>query len=279
MRSRSLGLRAASALAVLLCPAVARAQNNTALSASTLQVGEGWFNVNLDAGTNTERWYKYAVVQGRSYCVEGVSDETPTTPDTLSNDGETNVFRGDRTTLIYRNDDQTEPGGGSNFLSRFPGRVCYIAPATEFNFAKFVTFFPAIKSLRWRIVETTIFCPWFFSGSGFDAFVLIRNTTNQPTLATVTLRNTLGVVLGTRTGTVPANGSFNLLVSDPAGFNLPSASGSVEIAFGSPAMAGMSTPAAANGPPGGLIANLTSLNFGTGVSFDTPFGPRADWTR
>jgi len=209
MRARSLGPHRASAFAVLLSPAVARAQNNTAATAAAVSSGEGWFNVNMDAGTNTQRWYRYAVVQGRSYCVEGVSDETPTTPDmdVGDNDGETDVFRADGTTLIYINDEQTEPGGGSpGTLALFPGRVCYIAPASEFNFAKVGNYhFSAIvKSYRWRIVETTLFCPWFFSGNGFEAFVLIRNTTNRPTRATVTLRSTAGAVLGTQTGTIPA---------------------------------------------------------------------------
>ena len=29
-----------------------------------------------------------------------------------------------------------------------------------------------------RAVETTLFCPWFISGNGFEAFILTRNTTN-----------------------------------------------------------------------------------------------------
>jgi hypothetical protein len=49
----------------------------------------------------------------------------------------------------------------------------------------------------------------------------------------------------------------------PTGFALTSAAGGVQIAH--------------NGPPGALIANVTSLSFGSGVSFDTPASPRQDF--
>jgi hypothetical protein len=289
MKARCLALGAVAA-AVLLWPGNALAQNNTAATAAKIQIGQGWIDVNMDAAGNTQRWYRYPTVQGRSYCVEGVSEVTPTLPQGSSFfDGQTSVFRADGFTLIFSNDEQQEPGGLANvtgaFIPNTPGRVCYIAPATEFNLTQVgnYSFFAGVKSYRWRVVETTLYCPWFFSGNGFEAFILIRNTTSHPVKAAVTLRSTAGVVLGTQTGTVPANGSFNLQVSDPAGFNLPVASGNVEIAFGSPAPPGTNLDSAdqstSNGSPGTLIANVTSLSFGSGVSFDTPFGPRADWTR
>ena len=81
----------------------------------------------------------------------------------------------------------------------------------------------------------------------------------------MTLYNPAGAPLGTQTGTVPINGSYNLQVSaaSPTGFGLTSANGGVQIAH--------------NGPPGALIANVTSLSFGSGVSFDTPASPRQDF--
>ena len=68
-----------------------------------------------------------------------------------------------------------------------------------------------------------------------------------------------------RTGSVPANGSFNLQVSaaSPNGFGLAAATGGVWIAH--------------DGPPGSLIVNVTSLGFWSGVSFDTPAAPRPDF--
>jgi hypothetical protein len=114
-------------------------------------------------------------------------------------------------------------------------------------------------------VDTTLFCPWFFSGDGFEAFVLIKNTTGTAHNATVTLIGISGATLGTQSGTAPANGSYNLQVSfaPPTGFGLGTAHGGVSIAH--------------DGPPGSMIANVTSLGFSSGVSFDTPASPRPDF--
>jgi len=210
-----------------------RAQNNSALTAASYVVNEGWVNVDMGAAPNTERWYVYSVTAGRSYCVEGIGERTPTDEP----DGETTVFRADGTTAIGRADDnRQEPGGGAGSEAVFNGgRVCYVAPANERNYMRVgnVLLTALVHSYRWRVVETTQFCPWFFSGGGFEAFILIKNTTSAPILATVTLRDTAGTILGTQTATgPPANGSLNYQVSDPAGFNLAAASGSVEIAYG-----------------------------------------------
>ena len=269
-----------SGLFVLIAPCAAQAQNNTAATAASYVVNEGWINVDMGAAPNTQRWYLYSVYAGRSYCVEGRSERTPTG----GNDGETTVYRSDGTTLIGRADDnRQEPGGGEGLGgTNNPGRVCYIALADEENFMRVGNFnlSPTVHSYRWRVVETTQFCPWFFSGSGFEAFILLKNTTNVPIRAKVNLRDTAGTILGTQTGTVPANGSFNLQVSDPAGFNLVSASGSVEIAYGTDTPFGITTHNTyGRGGPGGLIANVTSLSFTGGVSFDTPAAPRQDWQR
>ena len=119
-------------------------------------------------------------------------------------------------------------------------------------------------TFRVRVVDTTVFCPWFFSGNGFEAFILIKNTTGTTRSATVRLSSPSGTTLGTQSGTAPANGSYNLQVSaaPPTGFGLSSASGGVYIAH--------------NGPPGSLVVNVTSLSFVLGVSFDTPASPRQD---
>ena len=60
------------------------------------------------------------------------------------------------------------------------------------------------------------------------------------------------------TASLPSAASRNT----PTGFGISLASGGVSIAH--------------DGPPGSLIANVTSLSFSTGVSFDTPASPRQD---
>jgi hypothetical protein len=169
----------------------------------------------------------------------------------------------DASTVLGGNDDIADEPGGS-LLSR----VCYIATTTEDNLARVSAGTNPSGTpggFRLRVVDTTLFCPWVFSGDGFEAFVLIKNTTGTAHDATVRLAGIGGATLGTRSGTAPANGSYNLQVSaaPPTGFGLSSATGGVFIAH--------------DGPPGSMIANVTSLNFASGISFDTPASPRQDF--
>jgi hypothetical protein len=273
-------------LSLLVVPAVASAQNNTVGAAATYSPTQGWIRVDVGAAPIDQRWYRYGVVAGRSYCAEEVASNQPT----ATEDGLVEVYRQDGTTLIARGDDIQStvnngqgPDIGYDNEEPTPGRACYIAPATENNYAKVgnFNFGSAAQTYQFRVVETTLYSPWFFSGSGFEAFILLRNTVAVPVNATVTLRNTAGAVLGTpRSTTVLPNGSFNLQVSaaPPNGFGLAAASGSVEVAFGGvgPASNGLNNSA---GAPGSLLGNVTSLSFGQGVSFDTPMAPRQDWLR
>jgi hypothetical protein len=191
------------------------------------------------------------------------------------------VRRENQTTVIGVGDDISGPVSDPGFDNEraTPGRVCYVAPATENNYVQVSNCCGATTgtnpyTYQFRVVETTLFCPWFFSGGGFEAFVLIRNTTATTVRATVTLRSPTGVLLGTQTSNVGPSSSFNLQVSAaaPGGFGLASANGSVEVAFQGPSTGII-------GAPGSLLANVTSLSFGQGVSFDTPMAPRQDWQR
>jgi hypothetical protein len=244
-------------------PLTVHAQNNTPATASKILVGHE-FNVFIDTvAPNDLRWYQFHAVATRSYCVEAGVDHT-LSPTLNLNDDRAEVFRADGTTVIVNGDDAAgEPGGGQGFG---PSRGCYIAPATEQNLIRIDTFESSAHTLHVKTINTTLFSPWFFSGGGYEAFILMKNTTNSGITATVTLFTTGGAVQGPpQTAVVPANGSFNLQVSaaPPTGFGLASATGSVQIAH--------------NGAPGALVANVTSLNFTAGVSFDTTAGPRPDW--
>jgi hypothetical protein len=233
--------------------------NNTAGTAKPVLIGSTSSDV-IGAVPSDQNWFRFGARAGRSFCVEVDNGKS----DTSDRDPILDVYRADGTTLIGSNDDIAgEPDAGR--LSRF----CYIASATEDNLAK-VTGGPngSWGGIRLRVVETTLFCPWLgplFSGSGFESFILMKNTTGAPHTAKVTLTAGGGTTVGTpQTGTVPANGSYNLQVSaaPPVGFGLSGVSAGVWIAH--------------DGPPGGVIANVTTLNFGSGVSFDTPASPRQD---
>jgi hypothetical protein len=237
-------------------PASALAENNSALLSKNVLIG----SVSTDAlggAPADQNWFRYQVKAGRSYCAEVDNGET----ETSIRDTVLTVYGADGTTVVGTNDDITDEPAAS-VLSRF----CYIATVDEDNLAKVTAGLTGVAgTFRIRIIDTTLFCPWFFSGSTFEAFILIKNTTNTARQATVTLYNPAGTSLGTQSGTAPVNGSYNLQVSaaSPLGFGLASAAGGVQIAH--------------NGPPGALIANVTSLSFGSGVSFDTPASPRQDF--
>lgn len=209
----------------------------------------------LGPSPDDHNWFRYNVRAGRSYCVEVDNGRG----EVSIRDTVLGVYHADATTVIGGNDDISDEPGAA-LLSR----VCYVATADEDNLADVTAGAGGTPGgFRLRVVETTLFSPWFFSGGGFEAFVLIRNTTGTAHAATVTLSSADGTTAGPpQTSVVPANGSYNLQVSapSPAGFGLATASGGVYIAH--------------EGPPGSLIANVTSLSFGSGVSFDTPASPR-----
>jgi hypothetical protein len=264
---------------LVLLPLTASAQNNTPATAATYVTGQGWINVNVAGLPDNLRWYRYGVVGGHSYCAEQVADKSPTT----TQDGYVEVRRQDRTTVIGAGDDvagaAVEPGFDNELKT--PGRVCYVAPATENNYVQVSNCCGAVPAVtantyQFRVVDTTLYSPWFFSGSGYEAFILLRNTTAAELRVTVTLRSTAGVALGSQMATVNAGASYNLQVSapPPGGFGLASASGTVEVAF-----QGSGVSATFAGAAGSLLGNVTTLSFGQGVSFDAPMVPRQDWQR
>ena len=144
--------------------------NDTPFAAKDLQLG-GVSTDTLGAPPNAQNWFRYTVRAGRSYCVEVDNGRG----EISIRDTVLSLFRADTSTSIGTNDNITDEPGGP-LLSRF----CYIAPATEDNLAN-VTAGAAntTGTFRVRVVDTTVFCPWFFSGSGFEAFILIKNTTGR----------------------------------------------------------------------------------------------------
>jgi hypothetical protein len=230
----------------------ATAHNDDASTATELVLG----STTTDTLAATEpHWFRYQVRAGRSYCVE-----TDNAAAAVSmRDTVLAVFQGDGSTPIGSNDDVAgEPS--ASLLSR----VCYIAAATGANLAQVTGGTSgAAGGFRIRAVETTLFAPWFVSGNGYEAFVVLRSTTTGTHTAEVTLQPGGGPGF-TRTLSVPANGTRALQVSalPPDGFGVASLSGGVVIAH--------------DGPPGGLTASVTSISFSGGISFDTLAGPRSD---
>jgi hypothetical protein len=230
--------------------------NNTPALAKDVLIGSVSTDT-LGAVPQDHNFFRYRATAGRSYCVEVDNGRTETTVlDTFLT-----VYQADGTTPIGANDNIADEPGGP-LLSR----VCYIATVTEDNLAD-ETSAPGGDPgvFRVRVVDTTTFAPWFFASSSYESFILIKNTTGAAHNVTVTLLDVTGApAAAPQGGVMPANGSHNFQISQPppVGFGVTSVSGGVLIAH--------------DGPPGAVSASVTSIDFTSGVSFDTPAYPRLD---
>lgn len=242
----------------LLVASSALAQNTTAGGAFSLQVGPSGPQDELAAG-RPEAWYRFTTIAGRSYCVETETGWNivfgATTPGTI--DTVVDVFASDTTTLIVSNDDQPNEPFGYRL-----SRACFIATATQFTFIRFTRFSGTADF--WfvpRVRETSLFSNWFFVGTDYQAYAILRNTTSSTVGYTVRWRDATGAVVGTVSSTLAANGGALLNARSIAGA-LAAVSGTVEIVH--------------NGSPDAIMATTTVLSATTGLSFDTFFVKRSN---
>jgi len=251
------------ALLTLSAPA-SFADNLTIGTAANYVIGQGWVTTTavISTGPGTGgRYYKFGVVPGRSYCAETAM------ADFGNDDTDTGLglYSSAQFLIGFSDDAGTEPSdvgeGGAGF-EHGASRICWIANVGETKGYLRLFDYASAVDRRVRITDTSLWAPWFFSGSGFEAFILIKNTTNQSRTAVVTLYSTAGIPLGSASATIPANGSLNYQVS-AAPFALASATGTVQISH--------------TAAPGGLVASVTSLSFASGVSFDVAASPRQDF--
>ena len=213
----------------------------------------------FENGTTTTTWWRGSVVSGRSYCAETGNVEGTSIADKFV-DTELDVFRGDATTLVVHNDDTASEPLGSNY-----SRACWIAVANEDYFVKLTPFTLGTSASNFsvRFVETTLFCPWFFIAGDYNAFSLLRNTSNT-TLpgVVVTWRDLGGAVVGATAISIPANGTVILNARDFVNPALAS-NGSIEIAY--------------LGSLDRLKGSTTTLSGTTGLGFDALFEQRRVW--
>jgi hypothetical protein len=253
-----LGSVAVVTILLTICfPAAAAADNTTVTSAYSLMPG-GTAAEAFVSDANPLRWYWFIASAGRSYCAEtqgGVHFDTSATAGII--DTVLSVIESDTTTVIISNDDASEPGGG--FLSR----ACWRALSTEVTYIRVGRNISGTAySVRTRIVETTLFSPWFFVGSDYSAYTVLRNTTRISVSYTINWRNLAGTIVATSDGTLPANGTTFINGASLAPV-VVAGSGSVEITY--------------VGSPGAIVANTTVLSPTTGLSFDAPFAMRPTW--
>ncbi len=240
-------------ISVLMLPCSAWAQNTTSGGAYSITPSGGSVQDFL-SNTFTERWYKYQTVAGRSYCVETQAGDVNiigfTVPGSL--DTFVTVIGPNGVTVLTSNDDApSEP------LPFFLSRACFIANATQTTFVK-VTRVNSGEDFAFslRVSDTTLFSNWFFVGSDYSAFTLIRNTTFTSLPYTVNWRNSAGTIVATTSSTLLGNGSIAIDARAQAGA-LAAGSGTVEIVH--------------TGSPDAIEATTTVLSGTTGLSFDAKF--------
>jgi len=122
---------------------------------------------------------------------------------------------------------------------------------------------PTQVLLKAIVFETTVFSPWWFVGGANQAYAEIRNNSGDTVAATLTAFRPNGTVCGTTNLTIAGDGNTAVDIG-ALGTCRASVSGSAQIAF--------------QGAPGGLTANITTIDVTLGTSFDSPFSPRMVWS-
>ena len=122
---------------------------------------------------------------------------------------------------------------------------------------------PTQTLLKTMVFETTIFSPWWFAGGTNQAYAEVRNNSGESVAATLTAFRSNGTVCGTTNLTIAGDGNTAVDIG-ALGTCRASVSGSAQIAF--------------QGAPGGVTANITTIDVTLGTSFDSPFTPRMVWS-
>lgn len=241
---------------LVLAPVELLAQNISAATASRLTIGQQAVIQQL-ADNTSQGWFSIQPRAGRSYCASVTfSSQSRFLSGMTQGDPVVDVFLGDGTTLVSHNDDiATEPD------AELQSRACFIWPALSAGsgFIKATQLSTTSNTYDVRIIETTMFCPWFFISGDYNAFTLIRNTTDTSVNFTINWRNPAGAIVGTNSGSVPGNG--NVAINARTFVNAATTSnGSVEIVH--------------DGSEDALKASTTTLSATTGLSFDALFEQR-----
>jgi hypothetical protein len=240
---------------LLLAPVELLAQNVSSGTAARLTIGQQAVVQTL-ANNTSQGWFDFQPRAGRSYCVSVTFSQMSVFQGGMTQgDPVVTVFQSDGTTVVATNDDiVTEPD------ANLQSRACFIWPAVgSSGFIRATQLSNAGNSYDVRIIETTMFCPWFFISGDYNAFTLIRNTTDSSVNFTVNWRNAAGAIVGTSGGTLAGNG--NIAINARSFVNPVTApNGSIEIVH--------------DGSEDALKASTTTLSATTGLGFDALFEQR-----
>lgn len=240
---------------LLLAPAELLAQNVSAATAAHLTIGQQAVVQKLVDNTS-QGWFDMQPRAGRSYCASVTFSQMSVFQTGMTQgDPIVTVFQNDGTTVVATNDDiATEPD------AVFQSRACFIWPSVaNSGYIRATQLTNFANTYDVRIIETTMFCPWFFISGDYNAFTLIRNTTDSSVNYTVNWRNSSGAIVGTTSGSLAGNG--NTAINARTFVNATTTpNGSVELVH--------------NGSEDALKASTTTLSATTGLGFDALFEQR-----
>jgi hypothetical protein len=242
----------------ILTPSVAQAANTTCANADFLFLNE---RASYFIAGSSGLFFKANVVAGRSYAVM--------TWGPFQDAGEGGVALG---VDLFSDNTCTATAGGANatdyepFLFGITGHSAdhdnIIPTSTGPIYIRVNNAIASGYTIHVVIVETTIFSPWWFTGGTNQAYVEVRNNMSSQTTAELTVYQANGAVCGTSNAVILGNGNAAILINS-LGTCADALSGSAQIAFA--------------GTPGGVVANITTINVPQGTSFDSPFSPRMVW--
>jgi hypothetical protein len=250
---------AACAFVALLAPSVAQAANTTCANADYIFPGE---RAAYTIGASGSLFFKTRVTAGRSYTVIAWG------PTTDASEGGVNLsveLWSDNTCAVnVAGLDSTdyEPYVW-NVDSHAADQDSVIPTADGTLYIQVANALGTTYTTHVLVMETTLFSPWWFVGGTNQAYIEMRNNMTAATVAHVTAYRANGTVCGTTDVNVAANGNAAVEVAT-LGSCAGAVSGSAQISFA--------------GTPGGMVANITTLNVTAGTSFDSPFAPRMAWS-
>ena len=249
---------AACATLCIMTPSIAQAANTTCANAWMLSLGERGQDF---VAASTSVYYKVSVVAGRSYSIMAWAPFQD--PGTSAVSIDTNFFTDNACTVAAATVDSTDREPNLNTTSH-DGDVDSIIPNfTGTLYIRTANLIATSYYIHTMVVETSLFSPWWFTGGTNQAYVELRNNMNGPTTGTLTFYAPTGAVCGTSNFSLNGNGNAAVLING-VGTCVGSIFGSAQVVF--------------QGTPGGMTANITTLDVPNGTSFDSPFTQRMVWS-
>lgn len=247
---------AACATVCIMTPSVAQAAA-TCANANMLALGERAQEFVAASGSG---FYKVAVVAGRSYAIMAWAPYQDAGVSAVSLD--TAFYTDSACTVLAATVDQTDREPSLSAGNHNGDAVSIIPTFTGTLYVRAINNVATAYYVNTVVMETSLFSPWWFTGGTNQAYVELRNNMTNSTTGTLTFYASNGVVCGTSNFSLAGNGNTAVLING-VGTCVGSIFGSAQVAF--------------QGQPGGMAANITTLDVPNGTSFDSPFTPRMVW--